>query len=51
MPATKRQENAERALDDVLTLFDSGALPEKIAQTVIARAAGHTVALTGYAHS
>jgi hypothetical protein len=35
---SKRGEAAEQALRDVLELFESGSLPEKIAQTTIARA-------------
>ena len=37
---SKRHEAAEEALASVLELFESGELPEKIAQTVIARAEG-----------
>jgi antirestriction protein ArdC len=37
---SKRREAAEQALRDVLELFETGSLPEKIAQTVIARQAG-----------
>lgn len=37
---TKRREHAEEALRAVLELFESGELPERIAQTVIARQAG-----------
>jgi hypothetical protein len=36
-PAGKGREAAEQALTDVLELFESGELPERIAQTVIVR--------------
>ena len=36
---SKRREHAEEALLSVLDLFESGELPEKVAQTVIARQA------------
>ena len=37
---SRRREQAEEALRAVLELFESGELPERIAQTVIARQAG-----------
>jgi antirestriction protein ArdC len=37
---SKRREHAEEALRSVLDLFDSGELPERVAQTVIAQQAG-----------
>src|SRR3954462_8564976 len=38
--ASRKREQAEEALQSILSLFESGELPSKIAQTVIARHEG-----------
>src|SRR5437764_14977236 len=47
-PGGKRKQAADDALAQVLGLFESGELPDRIAQTVIARQGGDTVPMASW---